>query len=461
MEKIGKTNRDKHTNRTTGRNRNTKKNNVKKYSSERDTLDVESMISSRERRRRRRIRSQILAYLTLVVLVVIVISSCFFGVKAIVKHVKAYNDKVSEALLEAESSAELLSEASSENESSDSQTSAFSEVNEFDEMIAELIKDMPLEDKVAGLFMVSPESITGVEAAVKAGDGTRDALAQMPVGGIIYSEKNFKSEEQFKEMLDSTKGYSKYPLFLALYRECGVSTSFGIDETPAASELTDSDSVSQAYSTIGQKLMSYGINMDMAPVADIVSEEGSSELQGRTFGSDAATAAPLANAAVLALQNSEVSAVLQKFPGEAATAKSLEELNNSEFLIYQMAIENGVDCIMVSNKAASGVTGDETPASLSSSMITDTLRGTLGYNGVVITDKLNDSSIAGTYGDEVAAVSAIQAGADIILEPSDYQTAYNAVLQAVKDGKITEDRINESLYRIYRVKYKNALNGAQ
>ena len=126
-----------------------------------------------------------------------------------------------------------------------------------------------------------------------------------------------------------------------------------------------------------------------------------------------------------------------------------------------MAIENGVDCIMVSNKAASGVTGDETPASLSSSMITDTLRGTLGYNGVVITDKLNDSSIAGTYGDEVAAVSAIQAGADIILEPSDYQTAYNAVLQAVKDGKITEDRINESLYRIYRVKYKNALNGAQ
>lgn len=460
MEKIGKTNRDKHTNRTTGRNRNTKKHNVKKYSSERNTLDSESMISSRERRRRRRIRSQILAYLTLVVIAIAVIAAGVFGIKAIVRHVKEYNNKVSEALLEAESSTELSSEASSENGTGDSQTAISSEANEFDEMIAELIKDMPLEDKVAGLFMVSPESITGVEAAVKAGDGTRDALAQMPVGGIIYSEKNFKSEEQFKEMLDSTKSYSKYPLFLALYRECGASNSFGIEETAAASELTDTDSVSQAYGVIGEKLMSYGINMDMAPVADIVSEEGSAELQGRTFGSDAATAAPLVNAAVQALQNREVSAVLQKFPGEAAATKSIEELKNSEFLTYQMAIENGVDCIMVSNKTASGVTGDETPASLSSSMITDTLRGTLGYNGVVITDKMSDSSIAGTYGDEVAAVSAIQAGADIILEPGDYQTAYNAVLQAVNDGKITEDRINESLYRIYRVKYKNALNGA-
>ena len=263
MEKRG-TNSKKQTNQTTGKNRNTKKHSTKKYNSERNTLDSESMISSRERRRRRRIRSQILAYLTLAVIAVVVIAAAVFGIKAIVRHVKEYNNKVSEALLEAETSAELLSEESSENGTGDSQTDVFSEANEFDEMIAELIKDMPLEDKVAGLFMLSPESLTGVEAAVKAGDGTRDALAQMPVGGIIYSEKNFKSEEQFKEMLDSTKNYSKYPLFLALYRECGAATSFGIEETTAASELTDTDSVSQVYGIIGEKLMSYGINMDMA-----------------------------------------------------------------------------------------------------------------------------------------------------------------------------------------------------
>ena len=107
------------------------------------------------------------------------------------------------------------------------------------------------------------------------------------------------------------------------------------------------------------------------------------------------------------------------------------------------------------------ITGDDTPCSLSGTMITDVLRGTLGYNGIVMTDMLGDSAITARYSDGDAAVAAIVAGADILLCPADFSKAYQGVLDAVSAGTITEERIQESLYRNYRVKYKNTLNNVQ
>ena len=163
------------------------------------------------------------------------------------------------------------------------------------------------------------------------------------------------------------------------------------------------------------------------------------------------------SAAVQAMQEEEVSAVLQKFPGAAAGSKSLDELRNSEFAVYDLAIRNGVDCIMVSHVRAADVTGDDTPSSLSRVMINDVLRETLGYDGVVMTDFLDDSAITDSYSSAEAAVAAIQAGADLLLSPENYQEAYEGVLQAIADGTITPERIHDSVYRIYRVKYKNAI----
>lgn len=420
--------------------------------------------TSRERRRRRRIRSQILAYITLIVIIVLVLLAGYLGVKSIISYVKGYNDKVNRVIEEAESS--VAAELSGDNDIDDEQgisvgdsTDASSAIGEdpLDELIESLINDMTTEEMVAGMFMVSPESLTGVGTAVQAGDGTRTAITEKPVGGIIYSAKNFKSSEQFTEMITNTKGFSKFPIFTAVKAECGDSTGFGIDATGKASELTDTDSVKAAYGTIAAKLAAYGVNMNMAPVAEVVAEDGDASLQGRTFGSDATAAAPLVNAAVQTLQEAEVSAVLQKFPGTSVGTKTLEELKNSEFLVYDMAIKNGVGCIMVSHAKASGVTGDDTPCSLSSMMINDVLRNTLGFKGVVITDYLNDSAITGSYSSAEVAVAAILAGADVLLEPANYQEAYEGVLQAIADGTITEERIHESIYRIYRVKYRNAL----
>ena len=167
--------------------------------------------------------------------------------------------------------------------------------------------------------------------------------------------------------------------------------------------------------------------------------------------------AALTTAAVQAVQGAKVSVVLESFPGDAAASKSLEELQGSEFALYDAAVKSGVDCIMVSHLQAKGITGDDTPASLSAAVIQDTLRNTLGFHSVVMTDALNDSVITGAYSSAEAAVAAVQAGADLLLSPEDYKEAYEGVLQAVSDGTITKERIRESMYRIYRVKYKNTL----
>lgn len=423
--------------------------------------------TSREKRRRRRVRNQILAYLTLIAIVALIAAAGYFGVKGIIHYVKNYNDKVNRVIEEAESSAAAAEQADTGIDTDVQDGAGSAEDNEgyipessddpLGELIDSLLDNMTTEEMAAGMFMVSPESITGVGTVIQAGDGTKNAVTENPVGGLVYSAKNFQSAEQFTQMLSNTRGFSKYRLFMAVKAECGGSIGFGIDSTAKASELTDAEGVSQAYGGIASKLASYGVDMNLAPVAELVSEDGEASLQGRTFGSDAAVAAPLVNTAVQVMQEAGVSAVLQKFPGMAAGTKTLEELRNSEFIVYDTAIKGGVDCIMVSNMTAKGVTGDDTPAALSAVVIQDVLRNTLGFDGVVITDYLNESAVTDNYTPAEAAVAAIQAGADLILEPADYREAYEGVLQALADGTITKERIRESVYRIYRVKYKNEL----
>lgn len=412
--------------------------------------------TNREKRRRRRVRNQILAYMTLLILIVLVLIAGYFGVRYIIDYVNKYNDKVNRVIEEAESSAFQDSDDGIEDAEAqgggvqyeEGYTTSVAE-DQLKQLVDSLLGEMTTEEMIAGMFIVSPESITGVETAIQAGEGTQTAVTENPVGGIIYAAKNFKSQDQFTQMLTNTRGFSKYPLFTVVQAECG-SSAFGLEETPKAEKLTDADSVVQAYGSISAKLASYGINMNLAPVTELSSEENA-------FGTDASVAALLVSASVQAIQSAEISAVLLKFPGKTAETKSLEELKNGEFIVYDTAIKSGVDCIMVSHVKANGITGDDTPSSLSSVVIQDILRKTLGFDGVVITDSLSDSAVVDSYSSAEAAVAAIQAGADLLLEPAEYQEAYKGVLQAVSDGTITKERIYESLYRIYRVKYKNAL----
>ena len=155
------------------------------------------------------------------------------------------------------------------------------------------------------------------------------------------------------------------------------------------------------------------------------------------------------------------------FPGHGATAgdthagyaytdKTLEELSACELVPFQRGIEEGVSMIMAGHISAPSVTGDDPPASLSSVMIDGILRGQMGYDGIVITDAMNMGAVTQSCSSAEAAVRSILAGADMILMPQDFYSAYEGVLAAVEDQTISEERIDQSVERILRVKLQMA-----
>jgi len=164
-----------------------------------------------------------------------------------------------------------------------------------------------------------------------------------------------------------------------------------------------------------------------------------------------------------------VTACIKHFPGQgdadgdthdglATTDRTLEQLRETELKPFAAGAEAGAQMIMVGHIAVPSITGDNTPASLSKDVITDILREEMGYNGVVITDALNMSAVSEYYDSAQAAVMALKAGADMVLMPEDFEAAYEGVLAAIEDGTISEARINDSLARVYKIKYKETVD---
>lgn len=435
-----------------------------------EELDVEAEVDRREYRRKRRVKNQIIAYTVLAVFLIAVIVGGIIGVSSVMKSVN--DKKQAEELQKQLDELSQMQEEQAVVEAPSESAEPVEEIDYLDEIVNASIAEMPIEDKVAGLFMITPEALTDMTTVVKAGDTTREKLSERAVGGLIYFSQNIENAEQLTEMLSNTRSSSKYPILLAVDEEGGtvsrVAQSGLAENVGNMSEIGstgDAAKAQEAGTTVGSYLSGFGFNMDFAPVADVV-EEGNTIIGERSFGTDTNLVASMVSAWVEGIQSTGVSACLKHFPGlgdttedthegMAATEKSLEDFAARDFPVYQAGIEAGVDFVMVSHLSAPNVTGDNTPASLSEKMITEILRGQLGYDGVVITDAMNMTAITDYYTADEAAIKALQAGADMILMPEDYETAYNGVLEAVNNGTLTEERINESLRRIFRVKRKD------
>lgn len=426
----------------------------------------------RELRRKRRVKNQIIAYVVLAVILAGVIAGGAILANKVISVIK--DRKQAEEL---QKQLEELSEAEEEAPVVEAPAESAEPVEESDylgEAVESIIAGMTLEDKVAGLFIITPEALTGTDTVIKAGEVTEQSLEQYAVGGLIYFAKNIKDSAQLTEMLQNTKGWSKYEIFLGVDEEGGtvsrVAGSGLADDVGNMADIGaagDAAAAQEAGASIGSYLSGYGFNLDFAPVADVVAE-GNETIGNRSFGSDPNLVAPMVAATVEGIQASGVSACLKHFPGlgdttedahngMASTEKSLDDFNTTDFPVYQAGINAGVDMVMVSHLSAPNVVGDNTPASLSEKMITEILRGQLGYQGIVITDSMSMAAITDYYTADEAAVKALQAGADMILMPEDYETAYNGVLEAINNGTLSEERINESLRRIFRVKKKNEI----
>ena len=434
-------------------------------------------------RRRRRIRNQLICY-SVVLVFLAALAGCGIVVGGrIMRNVKARQQAEEQARLEAEAQAAQEAEEAGEividaPESYDTEETETTEEDYLGDMVDACISEMPLQDKVAGLFIITPEALTGVGTAVQAGEGTQTALNECAIGGLIYFDKNIVDEEQLKQMLAGTSSMSRYPIFLAVDEEGGTvsrvaNSSIDVADVGAMADIGASGDTAQAHQAgadIGAYLSGLGFNLDFAPVADVTAE-GIDTLGSRTFGTDPQIVGSMVAETVSGIEEQKVSACLKHFPGlgsaegdthegRAEITKTLDEMRASDFVPFQQGIEAGADFVMVSHAVAVSLDEEAVPSSLSKKVITDILRGELGFQGVVVTDALNMGSITEYYTADQAAVMALQAGADMLLMPEDFQTAYEGVLKAVEDGTITEERLNESLERIYRVKYAGKLDEA-
>lgn len=339
--------------------------------------------------------------------------------------------------------------------------------------IDSILEEMTLEDKVSQLFFVTPEELTGVGVVIQAGETTKNALSEYSVGGIIIFSQNIQGEGQLKTMLSNMHLYSKYPLFTGVDEEGGTlvarianSGTITVPTFPNMNEIGNTKDPQKAYevgTAIGGYLKELGFNVDFAPVADVATNPNNPVIGVRSFGSDANLVSQMVTKEVEGMQSCGVSAVIKHFPGHGDTSedshaeaavsyKSIEELRSVEFLPFQAGIDAGTDMVMVGHIALPEITGDYTPATLSEQMITGYLREELGYEGIVITDSMSMGAIVNYYDAAQAAVKVLQAGGDMILMPQNFHAARQAVLDAVADQTLTEERIDESLRRIFRVK---------
>lgn len=368
-------------------------------------------------------------------------------------------------------------EEQEEREDSDDISEDVRQYNEEESIVRQMMEVMSLEEKVCQLFMVTPEQLTGVDVAVQAGDTTREAIQRYPVGGIVYFSQNIIDEQQIKTMIENTKSYSKYPLFIGVDEEGGSlvariagNENFAVERVPDMQVIGasgDYDEARRVGTVIGGYLRDLGFNMNFAPVADVLTNPDNTVIGSRSFGADAEVDAKMVACVTEGLQEKHVSAVLKHFPGHGGTdgdsheeavtnGSTLEMLRSTEFLPFRAGIQAGADCVMAGHISLPAVTGDSVPTTLSSEILTGLLREELGFDGVVITDSMKMGAVTNYYASAEAAVKAIQAGVDVLLMPEDFIQAYEGIINAVQNGGISEARIDESVYRILQCKIRNA-----
>lgn len=341
------------------------------------------------------------------------------------------------------------------------------------ERVEQVLQSLTLEQKVSQLFAVRPEALTGEDAVLEAGDALLQALAQRPVGGVVYFGKNIADAGQFRALVAGVAG-ADVPVapFSCIDEEGGPlvarvanSGQFDVPVFPAMAEIGAAGDPAAAYeagAAIGGYLADLGLDVDFAPVADVLTNPQSS-IGSRAFSDDPQVAAAMVAQTVAGLQGAGVSACAKHFPGHgdaaadshtgaAVSERTLDELQSCEFVPFKAAVDAGVDLVMVGHISTPNAAADGLPASLSPTAIGGWLRGELGFSGVVTSDSLDMGAVTDFYTADQAAVMFLQAGGDLVLDPADFDLAYQGVLGAVGSGELTEARIDESVSRILRVK---------
>ena len=341
--------------------------------------------------------------------------------------------------------------------------------------LAEQLAAMTVEEKVGQLL------IGGFEGT-EIGDQATRLVQEYQVGGLILYGRNIAGAGQLVTLTNGLKALNGdgIPLFLSIDQEGG-----GVDRmppevrrTPGAYCVGQTGSVPAAQSygdVLAAECAAFGLNLDFAPVLDVWSNPGNTVIGQRAFSADARTVAGLGPAAARRMMDQGIIPAVKHFPGHGDTVvdshvglpvvdKSLEELEKTELIPFRAAIQSAgtdgqVPAVMVAHILLTQL-DPERPASLSPAVVTGLLREELGFAGAVLTDDLTMGAVTQSYGLVEAAVLAVEAGCDILLVchgPDSVPAVRTALLEAAATGRNTAQRLDESVYRILRLKTEYAL----
>lgn len=341
-------------------------------------------------------------------------------------------------------------------------------------LAAVYLSRLSLHEKVCQLFFVQPEQFSHA-GKVNAPDKTfYSAFKRFPVGGVILFAQNLRKKKLAAlnaGMQDAAQGVNGIGVFIGADEEGGsvsrVANNLRLPEKqPAPSKIKTPEKAYESALAIGGYLSEYGINVDFAPVADVRTDIKGANLSERSYGSDPDEVSGMVARFVEGLHESGVIPVLKHFPGLGAVTgnthlesgiseRTLKQWRKVDFKPFAAGIQAGAEMVMISHQVAVKVDPDH-PASLSRKVIR-LLRNELGFEGVIITDALRMAAVHDQYGSGEACIRAIKAGADILLLPANFSVAYERVMKAVEEGRLTEKRIDESVLRILLLKEKYGL----
>lgn len=357
-----------------------------------------------------------------------------------------------------------------------------------DEVEAQLQK-MTLREKVGQLFYVRPEcldttihfnqpsSVDGSTDDIRAiklqavNETMRGVNEKYPVGGVILYAHNIEDEAQLTAFVSQIRTLSGSPL-LCIDEEGGRvarianNGNFAVEKFESMAAIGATGDAQNAYhcgNTIGTYLRRYGFDIDFAPVADVNTNPENIVIGARAFSDNPEVAAPMVTSYLQGLKDAGVTGCIKHFPGHgdtkadthfgyASTQKTWAEMQDCEMVTFKAGIQWGTQLIMTAHIAAPNVTGSDIPATMSSVILQDKLRGELGYQNIIITDAMEMGAITRQYTNAEAAIGTLQAGADIVLGPQNFVEAFDAVVKAVEDGTLSEQRINQSVRRILKLK---------
>ena len=338
-----------------------------------------------------------------------------------------------------------------------------------------LMDSITLEQKVGQLFIAAPEQLLEDGATITSmTDELAAALKTYPLGGIILFAQNIQNPEQITALNSALAEASALPPFLSVDEEGGLVARLGrnsafnlptYENAAAVAASGNPEDVLNMGQTIGAYLNKYGFNLDFAPVADVNTNPDNPVIGTRAFSSDPEVAATMAAAFAAGLRENGVCATFKHFPGHgdtnqdshsglAVSWRNREQQEHCEWLPFREATP--MDFIMIAHVALPEITGDIIPATLSRQVVTGILREELGFDGLIITDAMNMGAITESYSSS-AAIAALEAGCDIVLMPNNVPEAFQAVLDAVNSGKLSDEWLDSTVRRILNFKLAHGI----